>query len=281
MKMDDPSSKIRIKPSQGIHIVLDKSFLESENAIMVPNTTDGRVLFAVPWKDVVVVGTTDIEIQNISIEPRATNDEIDFILQNAEKYMTRKPKRSDIKSIFAGLRPLISTEDKPSKDLSRKHMVFQSETGVFHLLGGKWTTYRQMGKDTIDQVVASLNITDVESQTEELRIFGYEKQANWDDSLHVYGSEKDKVETLGSLDPLSDIIPITEAQVIYAVKMEMAKTLEDVLSRRTRCILIDAKESKKVAPKVAEIMAKELNFGENWEEQQIKLFLDLASNYHL
>jgi len=281
MKLDDPSSKIRIKPSQGIHIVLDKSFLQSENAIMVPNTTDGRVLFAVPWKDVVVVGTTDIEIQEISIEPKATNDEINFILQNAEMYMTRKPKRSDIKSVFAGLRPLISNEDKPTKDLSRRHTVFQSTTGVFHLLGGKWTTYRQMGKDTIDQVVASLNLTDVESQTEKLRIFGYEKQANWDDSLHVYGSEKPVVSSMGSLEPLSAIIPITEAQVIYAVRMEMAKTLEDVLSRRTRCLLIDAKESIRIAPLIAKIMARELNFGENWEEQQIKLFLDLASNYHL
>jgi glycerol-3-phosphate dehydrogenase len=248
---------------------------------MVPNTTDGRVLFAVPWKDVVVVGTTDIEIQDISIEPRATNDEIDFILQNAEKYMTRKPKRSDIKSVFAGLRPLISTEDKPSKDLSRKHMVFQSETGVFHLLGGKWTMYRQMGKDTIDQVVSELKLNCEQSQTENLQIFGYKENSNWDDLLHVYGSEKPVVASMGSLEPLSDIIPITEAQVIYAIKIEMAQTVEDVLSRRTRCLLIDAKESKKVAPIVAEIMAKQLNFGENWEEQQIKLFLDLASNYHL
>ena len=281
MKKDDPRSKIRIKPSQGIHIVLDKSFLQSENAIMVPNTTDGRVLFAVPWKEVVVVGTTDIEIQDISIEPKATNEEIDFILKNAEMYMTRKPTRSDIKSVFAGLRPLISKEDKASKDLSRKHTVFQSSSGVFHLLGGKWTTYRQMGKDTMDQIVASLNITDNESQTEKLRIFGFKEGTDWNDSLHVYGSEKDKVETLGSLDPLSDIIPITEAQVIYAVRIEMAKTLEDVLSRRTRCLLIDAKESIRIAPHIAKIMAKELNFGENWQEQQIKLFLDLASNYHL
>ena len=281
MKLDDPSSKIRIKPSQGIHIVLDKSFLQSENAIMVPNTTDGRVLFAVPWKEVVVVGTTDIEIQDISIEPKATNEEIDFILKNAEMYMTRKPKRSDIKSVFAGLRPLISKEDKPSKDLSRKHTVFQSTSGVIHLLGGKWTTYRQMGKDTMDQIVSSLQLTNKQSQTEKLRIFGYKEGTDWNDSLHVYGSEKAAVASMGSLEPLTDTLPITEAQVIYAVKMEMAQTLEDVLSRRTRCLLIDAKESIRIAPHIAKIMARELNFGENWQEQQIKLFLDLASNYHL
>jgi glycerol-3-phosphate dehydrogenase len=138
-----------------------------------------------------------------------------------------------------------------------------------------------MGKDTIDQVVSELKLNCEQSQTENLQIFGYKENSNWDDLLHVYGSEKPVVASMGSLEPLSDIIPITEAQIIYAIKIEMAQTVEDVLSRRTRCLLIDAKESKKVAPKVAEIMAKELNFGENWEEQQIKLFLDLASNYHL
>jgi glycerol-3-phosphate dehydrogenase len=138
-----------------------------------------------------------------------------------------------------------------------------------------------MGKDTMDLVVSSIHVASGESQTEKLRIFGYKENANWDDLLHVYGSEKAVVASMGSLEPLSDSIPITEAQVIYAVKIEMAQTLEDVLSRRTRCLLIDAKESIRIAPLIAKIMAKELNFGENWQEQQIKLFLDLASNYHL
>jgi glycerol-3-phosphate dehydrogenase len=112
MRADEPKVKLKIKPSQGVHLVLDKSFLKSENAIMVPNTSDGRVLFAVPWHDVVVVGTTDTEVNTISIEPKASDQEIDFILSNAEKYMTRKPKRSDVKSVFTGLRPLISKENK-------------------------------------------------------------------------------------------------------------------------------------------------------------------------
>ncbi len=281
LKMDAPDSPIRIKPSQGIHIVLDKSFLRSENAIMVPNTTDGRVLFAVPWKEVVIVGTTDTEIQDISIEPKANEDEIDFILRNAEMYMTRKPKRSDIKSVFAGLRPLISNDERPSKDVSRKHLVYQNGSGIFHLLGGKWTTYRQMGKDAVDEIVSSLKLNTGRSQTESLRIFGYAEDTNWNSPLHVYGSEAATVRSMGSVEPLSDIIPITEAQVIYAVRMEMAQTLEDVLARRTRCLLIDAKESIRLAPIIAEIMAKEFNVGENWQEEQIKLFLDLASNYHL
>lgn len=281
MRTDDPESKIRIKPSQGVHLVLDHSFLKSENAIMVPNTSDGRVLFAVPWHDVVIVGTTDTEVKDISIEPTATDEEIDFILSNAEKYMTRKPKRSDVKSVFTGLRPLISKENTSSKSLSRKHTIYQSKKGVFHLLGGKWTTYRKMGQDVLDLIDSTNRINLKPSKTKDLKIFGYKNGVSWNDPLHFYGSEKNLVRSMGSNEPLTSSLPLTESQIIYAVQFEMAKTIEDVLSRRTRCLLIDAKECIKIAPMVAKIMSSELNSKENWEQEQIQLFLDLAKNYHL
>ena len=281
MRADEPKAELKIKPSQGVHLVLDKSFLKSENAIMVPNTSDGRVLFAVPWRDVVVVGTTDTEVNKISIEPKATDQEIDFILSNAEKYMTRKPKRSDVKSVFAGLRPLISRENKSSKSLSRKHTIYKSKKGVYHLLGGKWTTYRKMGKDVLDLIESKGQLKLEPSKTEELKIFGYKSNVAWSDPLHYYGSEKEHVMSMGSNKPLSPLLPLTEAQIIYAIRYEMALNVEDVLSRRTRCLLLNAKECISIAPKVARIMRSELNAEENWEQEQIKLFLDLAKNYHL
>ena len=281
MRADEPKVELKIKPSQGVHLVLDKSFLKSENAIMVPNTSDGRVLFAVPWRDVVVVGTTDTEVNKISIEPKATDQEIDFILTNAEKYMTRKPKRSDVKSVFAGLRPLISRENKSSKSLSRKHTIYKSKKGVYHLLGGKWTTYRKMGKDVLDLIKSTGQLKLKPSKTEELRIFGYKSNVAWSDPLHFYGSEKEHVMSMGSNKPLSPLLPLTEAQIIYAIRYEMALNVEDVLSRRTRCLLLNAKECISITPEVARIMRSELNAEENWEQEQIKLFLDLAKNYHL
>jgi len=281
MRADEPKAELKIKPSQGVHLVLDKSFLKSENAIMVPNTSDGRVLFAVPWHDVVVVGTTDTEVNNISIEPKASDQEIDFILSNAEKYMTRKPKRSDVKSVFAGLRPLISKENKSSKSLSRKHTIYKSKKGVYHLLGGKWTTYRKMGRDVLELIASTGQLKFEPSKTEELRIFGYKSNVSWSDPLHFYGSEKEHVMSMGSNKPLSPLLPLTEAQIIYAIRYEMALNLEDVLSRRTRCLLLNAKECILIAPEVARIMRSELNAEENWEQEQIKLFLDLAKNYHL
>ncbi len=281
MKNDDPSINVRIKPSQGVHVVLDKDFLKSKNAIMVPNTSDGRVLFAVPWHDVVVVGTTDREIDHPSIEPQASQEEIEFILANAEKYMTRTPKKSDIKSIFTGLRPLIYKQNRSTKSLSRKHEVIQSKNGVVNLLGGKWTTYRKMGQDAVDHIMQTTSIVGKESQTENLQLYGYEKTLSWDDPLYFYGSEKSRVRSMGSNERLNPRLPITEAQVHYAIKYEMACTIEDVLSRRTRCLLLNAKETKELAPQVAKIMAKQLNHNENWEQEQIELFLDLAKKYHI
>ena len=160
-------------------------------------------------------------------------------------------------------------------------MVIQSKKGVVHLLGGKWTTYRKMGQDTIDHIIRNQNIKAKDSQTEKLQIFGYQKNISWDDPLYFYGSEKHKVQAMGSNDRLSAILPITEAQIHYAIKYEMALSIEDILSRRTRCLLLNAKESMALAPKVAEIMAYYLKKDKNWEKKQTDLFILLASNYHI
>jgi len=281
MKADDENSPLKIRPSQGVHLVLDKSFLKSENAIMVPSTSDGRVLFAVPWIDHVVVGTTDEEVSEISYEPKPTAEEIDFILANAEIYMTRKPTRSDVKSVFVGLRPLISAIGKSSKALSRKHVVERSKSGLINVLGGKWTTYRKMGEDAIDLALKYQALTTEKSKTKHLKVFGYCENLSWESPLHVYGSELEKLKTFGDLTSLSEKIFISEAQIRYGVREEMVFTLEDMLARRSRCLFLDAAETIAVAPLVVKILAEELQQNKEWETQQLTEFINLASNYKL
>jgi glycerol-3-phosphate dehydrogenase len=281
MKADNKNAPLKIRPSQGVHLVLDRGFLNSENAIMVPNTSDGRVLFAVPWNDHVVVGTTDTEVSEISYEPKSTDEEINFILANAEIYMTRKPTRADVKSVYVGLRPLISATGKSSKALSRKHLVDRSESGLINVLGGKWTTYRKMGEDAIDLALKHQSLTDKKSGTEHLQIFGFDTASSWENALHVYGSEQEKLNNYGSLESLSDNVYISEAQIRYGVQEEMVFTLEDMLARRTRCLFLDAKETVRIAPKVAEILADELDKDQFWQTEQINQFNQLASNYIL
>ncbi len=281
MKLDDENASLKIRPSQGVHLVLDKSFLKSENAIMVPNTSDGRVLFAVPWNDHVVVGTTDTEVSEISYEPKSTDEEVNFILANAEIYMTRKPTRADVKSVFVGLRPLISATGKSSKVLSRKHVVERSTSGLINVLGGKWTTYRKMGEDAIDLALKYNPLTSQKSGTEEMKIFGFLENSTWDNPLHVYGTETKTLENFGKLNSLSDKLFICEAQIRYGVQKEMVLTLEDMLARRTRCLFLDASETIAIAPKVVKILTEELNQNVEWEQQQLTDFTKLAINYKL
>jgi glycerol-3-phosphate dehydrogenase len=227
------------------------------------------------------VGTTDTEVSEISYEPKSTDEEINFILANAEIYMTRKPTRADVKSVFVGLRPLISATGKSSKALSRKHLVDRSESGLINVLGGKWTTYRKMGEDAIDLALKHQPLTDKKSGTEHLHIFGFEAASSWENTLHVYGSEQEKLKNHGSLDSLSDSVFISEAQIRYGVQEEMVYTLEDMLARRTRCLFLDSKETIRIAPKVAEILADALKKDQDWQTEQINLFHQLAINYTL
>ena len=285
ISLDQPNSKPMIRPSQGVHIVLEKKFLNGPHAIMVPHTTDGRVLFAVPWNNYVVVGTTDTPMEETLEEPKALDEEIQFILDNAGTYMTKKPKRSDVKSVFAGLRPLAASEEnkESTKEVSRHHKITVSTSGLVSVLGGKWTTYRKIAEDTINTVQMVGGFSERNCTTKNLPIFGFEANSDWNDSLHFYGSEASKIR---DLDPngnqsLSEKIHITKNQIHWAVKEEMALRLEDVLARRTRGLFLDANETAKIAPEVAEIMAQILNQDQAWIDSELKSLNSIIKNYQL
>ena len=289
IQKDDPNATRIVKPSQGVHIVIDQKFLQSEYALMIPKTKDGRVLFAVPWHNRVILGTTDIPKDKPVIEPKVTDDEVDFILETAGRYLENKPTRADIKSVFAGLRPLAAPKNEGSdktKEISRKHKIITSKSGLVSIIGGKWTTYREMGEDAVDKLALLAKLPKKHSITEKLPIHGYKKGVNHKNPLYFYGSDIDEIEKLiierPELDEwLSKELKIKNVQVVWAVQKEFARNVEDALSRRTRALILDAKESIKMAPKVAEIMAKELGYDKKWEKEQIINFKELAKGYLL
>jgi glycerol-3-phosphate dehydrogenase len=287
VKMDEPAAKPMVTFSQGVHIVLDKDFLSGDTAIMVPHTDDGRVLFAVPWHNKVIVGTTDTEVPKAELEPRPLEEEIDFILRHAAKYMIKDPSRKDVKSVFAGLRPLVKPpEEKNTSQISRSHFLMVSESGLVTITGGKWTTYRKMAEDTIDQAQIVAGLEERKCKTENMRIHGWLKNVDRSDPLHVYGSDRIKIKDIIKKDPsMGELIhkdlPYVKAEILWGVRQEMARTVEDILSRRTRSLLLDAKASIESAPSVAQIMAKELNFDQDWVKTQINEFNEIARHYLL
>ena len=281
--LDIKKSKKTIVPSQGVHIVLDKSFLAGNHAIMVPHTTDGRVLFAVPWNNYVIVGTTDTQIEKSNIEPIPLDEEIKFILKNAGSYMKSAPTFKDIKSVFAGLRPLAAPEnnEKASKEISRHHKVTVSTSGLVSILGGKWTTYRKMAEDTVNTARSVAGLQERECITHNLTIHGYDYSSNWENPIHFYGTDIEKIENLCSEgnSSISEKFFISKNQIIWSIRNEMAMTLEDVMARRTRCLFLDARESLKIAPKVLEIMAKEMKKKVDWIKNESANFEKVAKNY--
>lgn len=288
IKMDEPKAKDIVRVSQGVHLVLDKEFVPGDYAVMIPKTSDGRVLFAVPWHNKVVVGTTDVHKEKAELEPKALEEEVDFILETAGRFLEKPPKRSDVRSVFAGLRPLAApTQDgAKTKEISRGHKIVVSESGMVTLTGGKWTTYRQMAEDVMNTVAKTVGLEQKKSVTRNLRIHGYKENPDLSNPMYFYGSDEEKILDLakqenGLNEYLSEELQVLNAQVVWAVRNEMARTVEDFLSRRTRALLLDAKESVRMAPKVAELMAKELKYDKLWEDDQIKKFNDLAAQYIL
>jgi glycerol-3-phosphate dehydrogenase len=285
--MDNPEAKKLIALSQGVHIVLDKEFLPGDSAIMVPQTDDGRVLFAVPWHNKVVVGTTDTEVSEATLEPRALEEEIEFILNHAKRYMKKDPSRADVKSVFAGLRPLVKPQDSTdTASISRDHYLTVSKSGLVTITGGKWTTYRRMGEDTVDKAASIAGLEAKPSITHSLRIHGWLKNADKSDPLYFYGSDAVAIKKLVKKDPalsekLCDALPYIKAEVVWHARNESARSVEDVLARRTRSLLLDAKASIEMAPAVAKILAKELNKSTDWEKEQIKEYTKLANEYLL
>ena len=288
IQMDEPGKPDMITPSQGIHLILDKSFLPNTHAIMVPHTSDGRVMFAVPWHNHVVVGTTDTLIENHSLEPAALESEVDFVLETAGKYLVKQPTRADVLSVFAGLRPLAKPEGgkKATKEISRGHKILISISGLITIIGGKWTTYRRMAEDTIEKAIMLGGLPERECITRHLPVHGYRMDLDpISDPLAPYGLDKEEIIALSEEENgwegwLSEKLQIRKSQVAWAVRKEWARTVEDVLARRTRALFLDARESIRIAPVVAALMAQELKKDREWEKQQLEQYTAVAKNYY-
>lgn len=282
-RLDDHAAAPLLAPSQGAHIVLDKSFLPGDHALIIPRTIDGRVLFAIPWHGHVLVGTTDTAVQETVIEPRPLQAEIEFLLEHAAQYLKKRPVASDVLSVFAGLRPLIKHPDDPrSSELSRHHEVVVSSSGLVSLLGGKWTTCRRMAEDAVNRAIRVGDLNQKPAITKQLRLHGWRPDAPAITDMKEYGS--DAVELAGLCkntgnEPLHPRLPYRTGQIHWALQREMARTVEDVLSRRLRALLLDARAATESAPKVARIMAAGLGRNETWEKEQIKNFEELAKGY--
>jgi glycerol-3-phosphate dehydrogenase len=286
LQMDNPGASKIIVPSQGVHLVLAKEFLQSKSAILVPHTADGRVLFAVPWHDRVVVGTTDTKIETPVLEPRALPEEIDFILAQIAPYLTKDPTREDILSVFTGIRPLVNpgNDGSGTAEISRDHYLVVSASGLVTITGGKWTTYRKMSEDTINQAALVAGLEPRESITSNLRIHGWLKNIDKNDPLHYYGSDAIGVKTLIKKksqlgEKLHKDLPYVKAQILWAAQNEMARTVEDVLARRTRALLLNVKASIDCAPEVAKMMAKALDRNRKWQKEQVLQYATLAEGY--
>lgn len=286
MQMDKPGMDKMVTPSQGVHIVLDMKFLQSDSAIMVPKTSDGRVLFAVPWHDKVVVGTTDIPRSTAESEPKPLDEEIEFILNTASLYMNPAPTRKDILSVFAGQRPLAAPkkDGKSTKEISRSHKIIVSDNNLVTITGGKWTSYRLMAEDTIDKIISMGLLPKKKCNTYKLKIHGYRPKPNLADHMYVYGSDEPAILDMIKKDAkmgekLVKGYDYTVAEVVWAVRKEMARTVDDVLARRVRILFVDAKASIKATRRVAEIMAAELNKDNDWIESQVAEFTKIATNY--
>ena len=284
-RIDDPEAKPMIAPSQGVHIVLDRSFLPGDSAIMVPHTSDGRVMFAIPWHSHALVGTTDTPIKDVSLEPVPMEKEIGVLLETASRYLSHRPTRSDILSVFAGIRPLVKAGDTGNTAaLSRDHSIHVSHSGLITIAGGKWTTYRKMAEDCVDHAITIARLEERDCVTRNLHIAGYHAEAERFDALASYGSDAVEIQKLietepSSSEPLHEESAVIAAQVIWAVRHEMARTADDVLARRTRALLLNARVAVDMAPRVASIMARELNRDPEWQEEQVAQFQKLARNY--
>lgn len=287
-RLDESHAAPIVRASQGVHIVLDRSFLPGHSAIMVPHTDDGRVLFAVPWHDRVLVGTTDTPVDDISLEPRPLREEIEFLLTHAVRYLTKDPEESDILSVFAGLRPLVSpggaTDD--TAEISRDHTLMVSPAGLVTISGGKWTTYRKMGEDSVDRAAEIGELEERRSMTRDLHLHGWKSGVDPADPLGVYGSEADLVQAMcasGRERRLAELLhprlPYVRGEVVWAVRHEMARTLDDVLARRLRALVLDARAAIECAEDTAALMADELGMTDAWAADQVAKFKEIATGY--
>jgi len=277
----EPGIAPMIAASQGIHLVFDRSFLPGDSAIMVPHTSDGRVMFAIPWHGHTLVGTTDTPIAEATIEPVAQEQEIDFVLSTAGEYLARVPSRADVLSVFTGIRPLVKAgEGSNTAALSRDHTIQIDRSGLLTITGGKWTTYRHMAQDCINQAATLGGLPERPCVTKTLNIHGHHQNASRFGTLAVYGSDAAAIHALpGSGEQLHPALPYKAAEVLFAVREECARTVEDVLARRTRALFLNARAAVAMAPRVAELMASEFGAADEWCLAQVKAFSEVAQAY--
>ena len=288
LQMDVPEARHIVRPSQGVHLTLDRSFLPGQYALMIPETDDGRVLFAVPWHDKLIVGTTDTLREKPELEPHALETEIEFILSTAGKYLVKAPLRSDVLAVFAGLRPLAAPKEDgaKTKEISRSHKIIVSDSGLITITGGKWTTFRRMAQDTLQKAIAIGALPDKKCITEDLPIHGYVSSPNPTDPLRFYGSDLAAIRLLAAAEPdlnerLLPAYPYTKAMVVWAIRNEYARRIEDILGRRIRLLFLDAHAAIKAAPVVAQLLAFELHKDAAWVRQELSDFHSLAKGYTL
>ena len=286
-RMADPQIQPIMVTSQGIHLVFDRSFLKGDTALMVPRTSDGRVLFVIPWHGHAVAGTTDTPVEAPSLEPKPLDEEIEFILETAGRYLTRPPSRTDVLSVYVGLRPLVKSGNEGSTSaISRDHVIHVDTSGLLTITGGKWTTYRHMAEDCVDHAITLGRLRDEPCPTKKLKIHGYAEPADQNDDedpLGVYGSDAGEIRNLAQ-DPelakqLHPALPYIGAEVVWAARAEMARSVEDVLARRTRALFLDAHAAMQMARPVAGLMARELGRDETWIHEQTQQFCALAKQY--
>jgi glycerol-3-phosphate dehydrogenase len=285
-RLADTGAAPLVAASQGSHVVLDRSFVPTDHALLVPKTPDGRVLFAIPWHGHTLVGTTDVPIPSVPAEPRATTEEIDFILETAGRYLARRPRREDILSTFAGVRPLVKARCGHTASLARDHTIRVDAPGLVTITGGKWTTYRHMAEECVDRAAALAGLPRQPCRTRELELHGYQPDASIFGDLAVYGSDTPAIRALSNADSrlaerLHPALPYIEAEVVWAVRNEMARTVADVLARRTRALFLNATAAAEMAPRVADLMARELGRDEAWTAGQVRAFVDLAKAYRV
>ena len=283
--MAEPNVEDMVSPSQGAHIVLDRSFLPGDHAIIVPRTSDGRVMFAIPWHGHTLVGTTDTAIDQAALEPVPMEQEIEFMLGTASLYLAKKPSKSDILSTFAGIRPLLRSGDgKNTAAASRDHAILIDASGLVSIAGGKWTTYRNMAEHCVDQAATLARLTERDSVTKHLNIHGFHQHAERFGTLAFYGSDAPLIQDIIRTDaalgqPMHPALPYCAAEVLWAAREEMARSVEDVLARRTRALFLNARAAIQMAPRVAQILADELGRDAQWRDNQIMIFEKLAEGY--
>jgi glycerol-3-phosphate dehydrogenase len=286
-RLADAQAQPLMVTSQGIHLVFDRSFLKGDTALMVPRTSDGRVLFVIPWHGHAVAGTTDTPVDTPSLEPKALDEEIEFILETAGRYLSRPPTRADVLAVYVGLRPLVkSNGEGKTSSLSRDHVIHVDTSGLLTITGGKWTTYRHMAEDCVDHAITLGRLRDEPCITKNLRIHGYFEPAEAEgvDPLQVYGADAEAIRSLVKeqpdlAEPLHPDLPYIAAEVVWAAKAEMARSVEDVLARRTRALFLNARAAVAMAEPVSQLLATESGRDRAWAAEQVAAFRELAQQY--